>query len=460
MKRLTKVLIFFSLPFFASAQSNTLRSNIIQNFNNPDTIRYFRISPRILTSSIFNNNKNTHIYLAGLRLDANIKDELILNAYYDYLDGDFYSEIISYQDSLGIYYPGYALDNNRLQFNIRYLANRFFTLDAGKGKYFIGDGYQSLLLSDIAASYPYFKITTEFGPFKYYNLYTTFLNPDMFNIGRKKHSAIHYLEFAVTKNLRFGVFETILWQSKSEAVNRGYEIAYLNPIIFYRPVEFSKYSHTGNALIGINFSSRIKDLVFYGQFLLDDLNISRQADRDNNYQEGFFQNKYGYQIGFKGKIKDFKYLIEYNQVQPYTYGHRTILQNYSHMNQALAHPLGANFKEWISFLQIRKGKVTYKIKTMFTYVGLDSLNTHYGQNIFESDFLASTGGQYSYGNYNGQGDNTVIFSIQPEFSLKLKWFDVFGLVYYRTKKSNLLDRDLILYSIGLRTFPFTIFQDY
>ena len=459
MKRLIKVLIFLILPFFVSSQSNILRSNIIQNFNDSDTIRYFRVSPRILTSSLF-NNENSNMYIAGLRLDAKIKDRLILNAYYDYLDGDFYSEIINYQDSLGFYYPGFGLDNNRGQFNIRYLANRFITLDAGRGKHFIGDGYQSLLLSDIGDSYPYVKITTEFGPFKYYNLYTTFMNPEISNFGRKKHCAIHYLDLAVTKNIRFGIFEAILWQSKSESVNRGYEIAYLNPIIFYRPVEFSKYSHVGNALMGINFRSRIKNSVLYGQFLLDDLNISKQADRDDNYQEGFFQNKYAYQLGLKGEIKDFKYLIEYNQVQPYTYGHRTILQNYSHMNQALAHPLGANFKEWVNILEIRKRKLTYKIKTMFTYVGLDSAETHYGQNIFESDFLASTGGQYSYGNYNGQGDNTVIFSIQPELALRLKWFDVFGLVYYRTKNSNLLDQDLILYSIGLRTFPFTIFQDY
>ena len=170
----------------------------------------------------------------------------------------------------------------------------------------------------------------------------------MTDIGRKKHSTIHYLDFAVTKNIHFGVFESILWQSKSEVVDIGYELAYLNPVIFYRPVEFSKQSHVGNALMGVSFNATFRKSILYGQFLLDDLNISRQEDRDNDYKEGFFQNKYGYQLGLKGNIRDFKYLIEYNQVQPYTYGHRTILQNYSHMNQALAHPLGANFKEWIN----------------------------------------------------------------------------------------------------------------
>ena len=171
-------------------------------------------------------------------------------------------------------------------------------------------------------------------------------------------------------------------------------------------------------------------------------------------------NKYGYQLGLKGKISSLKYLFEYNQVQPYTYGHRTILQNYSHMNQALAHPLGANFKEYINLLEFKKEKLTYKLKTMFSIVGLDSLDTHYGQNIFESDILASTGGQYSYGNYNGQGVSTTIFSIEPEISVKFKWFDIYASIYYRTKNSDLLDQNLLFYSLGIRNFIFPIFQDY
>jgi hypothetical protein len=97
---------------------------------------------------------------------------------------------------------------------------------------------------------------------------------------------------------------------------------------------------------------------------------------------------------------------------------------------------------------------------MIANVGLDSNGTHYGQNIFESDLEASTGGQYSYGNFNGQGLSTKIFSFQPEISYALKWFDVFGSVYYRSKGSDLLDQSLLFYSVGLRTFPFSTFQDY
>jgi hypothetical protein len=470
MKTLTKIFLFSLFPFCVSSQSNIFRSNLDNQFtnfftdttsNNFEETQYLSIGSRLFgVGSLSNKDEFYSTYLLGLSLKANIKNKLTLIAFYDYLDGNHNLEIKNYQDSLGIYYPSFGLDNNRFQFNAKYLANKFISLDIGNGKQFIGDGYQSLLLSDVGSSYPYLKITTEFGPIKYYNLYTTFLNPAMLDYGRKKHATIHYLDFAITQKIHLGIFESILWQSKSEQENRGYELAYLNPVIFYRPVEFSKQSHVANALIGASLNATFKNTIFYGQFMLDDLNISRQEDRDDNYQGGFFQNKYGYQLGLKGEIKEVNFLIEYNQVQPYTYGHRTILQNYSHMNQALAHPLGANLKELINILKIRKGKWTYKIKTMFTNVGLDSLNTHYGQNIFESDFEASTGGQYSYGNFNGQGVGTTILSFQPEVSFKLKGFDIFGLIYYRTKKSDLLDQTLLFYSLGLRTFPFSTFQDY
>ncbi|MAW21318.1 MAG: hypothetical protein CMD16_02840 [Flavobacteriales bacterium] len=462
MQTLFKTCFLILAPFYVFSQNNTFRSLIETQFTNfpTDTSNYISIAPNVYAVSSFNKESDiSNIFLLRATLTSNISNNLTVISYFDYLAVNSNYLIKEYQDSLGIF-PGFGLDDKRIQYNFRYKINKFISADLGNGKQFIGNGYQSLLLSDIASPYPYLRLTTEFGRVKYYNLYTTFINPYMSDFGRKKHSTIHYLDFAISKNINLGVFESILWQSKSEELNKGYELAYLNPVIFYRPVEFSKYSSKGNALMGSNFSINFKAMTLYGQFLLDDLNISRQKDRDDDYEKGFFQNKYAYQIGLKGNIKDVNFLLEYNQVQPYTYGHRTILQNYSHMNQALAHPLGANFKEMINVLELRKGKWSYKIKTMFTIVGLDSLGSHYGQDIFASDKDASTGGQYSYGNFNGQGVKTTIFSFQPEVSFSIKQFEVFGMVYYRTKKSDLLDQSFLFYSVGFRTFPFMNFIDY
>ena len=465
MKKLTNFFLFLLCTFCVFSQTVTFKGNLENQFESEisfsNTNLNLSIHPRIF-ASVLTSNKYTvnHVSLLGLGIKTNYSKKLRIIASYDKLDGLYNHLINNYQDSLGIYYPGFGLGNTRMQLNVRYLTNKFITLDFGRDKHFIGNGYQSLLLSNLASAYPYFKVTTKFGPIKYYNLYTTFINPDMIDNGRKKHSTIHYLDLAINNKINIGVFESILWQSKSEEVNTGYEIAYLNPVIFYRPVEFSKQSSKGNALMGANFNARLKNIMIYGQIVLDDLNISRQKDTDENYTGGFFQNKYGFQFGIRYKNKGINSLFEYNQVQPYTYGHRTILQNYSHSNQALAHPLGANFKEFIGILELSNERLTYKVKTIFTSVGLDSLNTHYGQNIFESDLNASTGGQYSYGNFNGQGVSTLIFSLQPEISYKLKDLDLFCSLLFRKKISDLHNQTVFFYSIGLRTFLFSKLPDY
>ena len=114
----------------------------------------------------------------------------------------------------------------------------------------------------------------------------------------------------------------------------------------------------------------------------------------------------------------------------------------------------------INIVEIRKERWTYKIKTMFTHVGLDSLNTNYGQNIFASDYSVGQASGGFYGNFNGQGVSTQINTVHVELAYSLKWFDVFGSVFYRTKKSDLLNQTYVWYSVGIRTFPFTPVQDY
>ena len=41
---------------------------------------------------------------------------------------------------------------------VSYRANKMFAVQFGHGKHFIGDGYRSLFLSDVASPYPFFKI--------------------------------------------------------------------------------------------------------------------------------------------------------------------------------------------------------------------------------------------------------------------------------------------------------------
>ena len=64
-----------------------------------------------------------------------------------------------------------------------------------------------------------------------------------------------------------------------------------------------------------------------------------------------WKNKFGYQLGVKYynafKVDNLLLQFEYNRVRPYTYSHNTIVLNYGHNNQPMAHLWGANFSEAI-----------------------------------------------------------------------------------------------------------------
>jgi hypothetical protein len=461
MKTLFKFLLILLFPICVNGQITTFQSAVNKSFSNfySDTTQHFSAGPRFFGISSTSKSDYASTYLVGVTLSANIRNKFTFSSHFDYLSGNHNSLINEYQDSL-LVFPGFGREKSRLQYNLKYYFNKFITADFGKGKHFIGNGYRSLLLSAEHSLYSYLKLTTEFGRVRYYNLYTTFLDIQNLSQERKKHASIHFLDFRLADNINIGVFEGVLWQARDENYNRGYDIEYLNPIIFYRPVEFSKHS-PDNVLMGANFNAKLKTTTLYGQVLLDDLNISRQKDGDEDYNGGFFQNKFAYQLGIKTSFKRVNALLEYNQVQPYTYAHKEPMQSYTHMNQALAHPLGANFKEVIALADYNKGKWKFSAKLTLAKVGLDSIDTHYGQNIFASDFDAvNEGSLHSYGNFNGQGVSTQINTLYTEVAYSLGWFDVFGSVFCKKKKSNLVDQTSLFYSLGIRTFPFSTFQDY
>ena len=122
---------------------------------------------------------------------------------------------------------------------------------------------------------------------------------------------------------------------------------------------------------------------FYGQLILDEFLLSKVLART-----GWWANKQAYQIGFKSfdlfKIKHLNFQTEFNYVRPFTYAHGSVQQNYGHMNQPLAHPLGANFIESATFLNYRHNRIFIEAKYTYAVYGADSAGTDYGKNIFVS----------------------------------------------------------------------------
>ena len=363
-----------------------------------------------------------------------------------------------------------AFDFPLAEANLKYKPNEFIDLQLGYGRNFIGDGYRSLLQSDATSPYPYFKINTTFWKIKYTNTYMWLkdVRPDVTLEGTyaTKYMASHYLSYNVSKRLNVGLFENVVWANTND---RGFDVNFVNPIIFYRAVEFSSSSKSGNAVLGATAKYKWNNQIhFYGQFLLDEFAIGDVKEGNNSWR-----NKFGYQIGAKYydafKIKNLMLQIEYNHVRPYVYSHSNPLTNYAHNNQSMGHAWGGNFRELIGIARYVKGRYFGEAKFTYGQRGFDYNTTtdtfNYGGNIYlnyDENRPFDTGVKVAQGNKTNImiADLQVGYLVNPASNLK-----VFGSFLYRnlnpsletvsTQKSN-----TTWFSIGLRSDLFNWYFDY
>jgi len=274
-------------------------------------------------------------------------------------------------------------------------VNKMFALQFGHGKHFIGDGYRSLLLSDNSFNYPYLRIQTTFWKVQYTNLYTEFqdinyfLNNGLDNYDQmgyaKKYMSAHYLSINATEKLNISLFESVIWRMNHAPGTNGFDVNYLNPIAMLRPIEFSVNS-PDNVLVGLNAKYKLPfSSYFYGQLVLDEFSLI-----DLKKNDGFWANKFGYQLGYKifnsFGIENLTLQTEYNLVRPYTYAHHNPQQNYAHYNQPLAHPLGANFSEFLVMANYKYKRWQLDGKLIFAKYGakVSGDATSYGNDLYES----------------------------------------------------------------------------
>jgi hypothetical protein len=350
------------------------------------------------------------------------------------------------------YYSGY----------LSYSPNKNFNFQAGQDKHFWGDGYRSLFLSDVSAPYPFFKITTNIWKLTYVNLYTIMQGTQSPSRGKQdwfnKYATFHYLGYNITKRINIGVFESVIWQGSDKNRMRGYDVNYLNPVIFFRPVEFSLGS-SDNSFMGFSYKIKLfKKQQLYGQLLLDEFHLKDVVKRT-----GWWGNKYGIQTGFKSfdlfRIKRLNFQTEWNYVRPYTYSHGSVLQSYSNLNQPLAHPLGANFIELASFLNYRYKRFFFEGKCVYAVYGADTATSDYGRNIF----IPYTQHPYEYGNTTTQGvkTNLVNLSIRGAYIVAPKInFKIELGVEYRIEQNELSTYKIPYVYLGLRTDLCNMYNDY
>lgn len=362
-----------------------------------------------------------------------------------------------------------AYDFPMAEANLSYTPSKFINLNLGYGKNFIGDGYRSLLLGDGASPYPYFKMNTTFWKIKYTNIYTwlkdvrTEVTED--RTYATKFAASHYLSLNVTNRWNIGLFESVVWTNRND---RGFDMSFANPIIFYRTVEFASSARSGNALLALTSKYKLSNQInVYGQFLLDEFSLNDVKAGNKSWK-----NKFGYQLGVKYynafNIKNLLLQAEYNHVRPYVYAHSEAITNYGHNNQSLGHNWGGNFKEFIAIARYHKGRYFADAKVTVGSRGLDfnsaTDNFNYGSNIYLS---YNDNRPFDTGVNIGQGNKTTIFIadlqagylLNPSTNMKL-----FGSLIYRdfnpnSETATAFKETTTWFSVGLRCDIFNWYFD-
>ena len=339
-----------------------------------------------------NNKSRVFLNSKGLTLRGMIGRKLGFSAYLtdnQERGPSWFQQRVKQSDAVpgaGYYKPfkttGYDYFDNRA--SIYFNAWKYIDFQFGYDKNFIGNGYRSLFLSDYSAPYLFLKFNARIWKLNYQTIYMELTNQHSTEPNRdyqypKKYAVVHHLNINATPWLNLGLYENVVFSRADH-----YDFSYLNPVIFLVNAQQQNGS-PDKTTVGLDFKANIGHAAqFYGQLLFNEFVLHQII----HYGNGSWVNKQGFQLGVKFvdvfEVKNFDLQFETNIVRPFTYSHDDTVSNYSHYNQPLAHPLGANFYEFIGIARYQPAyKWNLEAKAIYYKQGLDSAGVNFGGNIFE-----------------------------------------------------------------------------
>lgn len=332
---------------------------------------------------------------------------------------------------------------------VTFTIAKYINAQFGYDKNFIGSGERSLFLSDFSAPNLFLKLNTRIWKLNYQNLFMELNSANRLNADQylpKKYAVMHHLDLGITPWLNVGLFEAVVFGRENH-----FEFGYLNPVIFYRSVEQQSGSFD-NALVGLDAKANVaKRFQFYGQFLLDEFSL-----KELRKGSGWWANKIGYQLGAKYvdafSIPHLDLQLESNRVRPFTYSHSDSVANYTHYNQPLAHPLGANLQEWIGVAKYQPfPKWQMEGKLVYYTQGKDTGSTSFGGNIFLPNLPPYRTMDYGYEVGSGIRSKTALASFLLSYEWKPDFYIEAHALWRRENETVLQPADKnFIFQLGVR----------
>lgn len=205
----------------------------------------------------------------------------------------------------------------------------------------------------------------------------------------EKYIGYHRLAFNILPQFSFGFGEVIIYG------DRGIDLSYLNPFALYKSVEHSNQDRDNSMLFfDVNYKP-VSDLKIFGTLLLDDIKFGQIGS-------GWWGNQSLIHLGVSSfnlnKFLPLDLYFEYIRVEPYTFTHRLIRNNYTHNGYMLGLDLQPNSELFFTQINYRFNH-RLNISAGFGY-------TLHGANPLNEDGSVSknVGGNVNLGHRLGDSD--------------------------------------------------------
>ncbi|QES87998.1 hypothetical protein [Rhizosphaericola mali] len=317
----------------------------------------------------------------------------------------------------------------------------------------IGDGYRSLFISNYGAPFFYLRMNAKLG-----NKVTLtsvgaqtiapFSNNPASGVNARdstrprSYMVFHYLDWQATDWLKVGAFENTMINGAIKATD---PTAIIGTDPTQGPISTSEKGTTTRSRVGIDARViPVKDVEVYGQWLIDGLTkVASSNWKDRNA----FQLGAKYMDAFA--IPNLNLQAETNIVRPYAYSSNYVENNYTQYNMPLAHPLGANFREYIGLISYRPiNKLYLNAKAIMYTKGLDEIGYNYGGNLLFPMSYNRPSDKISIG--DGDRAKVKLFAFNASYELIQNLF-IDANYSIRDFKSDVNGTNNIkFYSIGLR----------
>lgn len=250
------------------------------------------------------------------------------------------------------------------QGSIAFPVNRHCKIYLGTGKFFAGDGYRSLLLSDVAFNYPYLFVRYNYRNWYFSRIFAVTMSDTLpttpYGVREKRLNGFGIISFVPHPALELSFFEGYVYRYPNRIKQIRIDPLFFNPMPM---VNLLKTDSGFSAVVGLNVRlNLLQNLILYQQIALSNPHY-RQFDRKNT----------GYQVGLKWYnalfLKNLFLQAEWNRVGALAFTSSDSLLGYSHYNQPLAHLLGNNFDEKILHASFSVGRLNLTAHRVWSQYG-------------------------------------------------------------------------------------------